>query len=387
MAHHGPSSSLKNTFLTDTDIASEIFHQIKKSPLTFSTKHVKAHQDDKQPYDSLNEHARINVQCDRKASEYYHNRDLLLESNTMIPHLQAQQISLRNPFTRITTDYRAAIIQYKVGHSAEIQCSRTWKIHESALPYINWTALRQVLRSTRGRKRFAYIKAIHNQWPTMEREYKWGRSLTNICPHCAQLETTSHVFQCKNILIKANRTEALANLKRSFQQSKTHPAILNHIYRIIIQICNGFNVSDTNPSENNTEDTNMILSAFLNQKKLGYRNILFGILSKDITNEQKKYYKQQAFGKRYNAEMWSKQTIRSVLEFIINLWNFRCSKYHSDDIATPTQQIRQKAISILHLIQDDTNLIPAKYTNIRKQKTNALKKKQYTECYCMDNKS
>ena len=233
MAHHGPSNSLKNTFLTDADIALEIHHQIKKSPLTFSTKHVKAHQDDTNHYDSLDEHARINVQCDRKASEYYQHRDLILESKTMIPHLQAQKISLRNPFTRITTDYRAAIIQYKVGHAAESQCSRTWKIQTSFLTHINWTALRQVLRSTRGRKRFAYIKAIHTQWPTMEREFKWGRSLTNICPHCSQLEDTIHVFQCKNIIVKANRIEALTKLKKSLQRLKTHPTIFNHMNRII----------------------------------------------------------------------------------------------------------------------------------------------------------
>ena len=97
------------------------------------------------------------------------------------------------------------------------------------------------------------------------------------------------------------------------------------------------------------------------------------IISKNITNAQNMYYKQQTFGKRYNADRWSTQTIRNLLDFTTNLWNFRCNKYHSDDIITPNQQIRHKAMEILELIQGETNLIPIRYSKIRKQTKNALK--------------
>ena len=204
VSREGPSTSLRNVFSSDMDVAWEIHEAMKNSQFNFIFTHVKSHQDETMNYEDLSVHAKINVQCDKFVTKYFN--DSLCDCarhQLLIPHYPSQKLSIRNHFTRITSSYRSNIHRYKVGHEAEEQCAKTWKISPTSLCKIDWSNLRKEFRSHRGYNKFRLTKAIHRQWPVMSREQKWNRATSPLCPLCKKTdETMSHVFQCTYGLVK-----------------------------------------------------------------------------------------------------------------------------------------------------------------------------------------
>ena len=188
VARDGPSTSLKNIFSSDMDIAYELRNAVNTSVFQFEFEHVKAHQDDHMDFAELSVDAKINVQCDQFVSKYFNDpiSECLLHQN-VIPHYPSQRVSIRNYFFRITSAYRSNIHRYKVGHEAEKQCAKTWKIPQRFLCQVDWCNLRNEFRSRRGRAKFRVTKSIHRQWPTMIREKNGKDQLRPYAPFAKKL--------------------------------------------------------------------------------------------------------------------------------------------------------------------------------------------------------
>ena len=125
---------------------------------------MKAHQDDGEAFENLSVEAKINVQCDKHVSQYFTHPDPSCPQHLeKIPHFQYQKVSLSNSFTRITSSFESNIHRYKLGHEAETQCAKTWKIPKKDLHLIDWFNLRRVCNSYKGSARYKYTKAIHRQ--------------------------------------------------------------------------------------------------------------------------------------------------------------------------------------------------------------------------------
>ena len=365
VAKVGPSLALKNTFSSDMDVAWELFYHVRNSPFKFQFEHVKSHQDDEIEYELLSIEAKINVQCDDHVTKYF--RDPMKTSAKhmlKIPHYPNQQISLENPYTRITSSFRSNIQRYKVGHDAELQCARTWKVSPRALPLIDWENLRKEHRSKRGFRKFKTTKAIHRQWATMCRESRWKRAESALCPLCKQTnETISHVFQCTHDLVKLNRTKAIAEFKTSLSKYKSCPVLINHFCRVLHQYCGGFKVSDLDPyvvSPSNRQ-LYLVALAFREQvQKLGTKNMMFGILSKRFLDCQKLYFQHNNFGRNYTIDRWGRWIIRALQEFTNNLWSYRCEIMHEKEVGTMEFRLRSLAETWLIQLQMNPTILPIK---------------------------
>jgi len=363
VSREGPSTSLKDVFSSDKDVAWEIRAAIKNSNLTFNFEHVKSHQDDLIPYEDLCVHAKINVQCDKFVTQYF--KDPIPGSAThkpLIPHYPNQIISIKNHFTRITSSYRSNIHRYKVGHDAEKQCAKTWKIAQRSLCKIDWGNLRKEFRSRRGNTRFQLTKAIHRQWPVMSREKSWNRATSSICPLCKKTdEDTEHIFQCSNDLVRTNRTILLSKMKTSFTKYKTSPLLINHIMRMLYQYCGGHRVTKIKlSSENNPSHILKKISRATEVQidDLGIQNMLLGIVTPEFLECQKLYLQSNSFGQNYNADRWGRWFLREMIDFSTQLWKYRCTLIHDKKEGTMEHRLRCLAVDWLEQLKQHQTLIP-----------------------------
>lgn len=363
VSREGPSTSLKHVFSSDMDVAFELYSEIKKSFFTYEFEHVKAHQDDVVGYDDLSIEAKINVQCDEFVSKYFVTpMDGSVQWLEKIPHYPNQKVSLSNLFTRITSSYRSNINRYKIGHEAEHQCSKTWKISIPSLHKLDWLNLRKEYKSRRGANRFRMTKAIHRQWPLMTREKKWNRASSALCPLCKhENETLEHIYRCKNVQIQSNRSKLFSDLKKSLKAYKTSPILINHILRMMYQFCGGHRVSKIKSVEQNDQST---FTARLSQAiqiqcdDLGIQNMLLGLVTPVFTECQRLYYRENSFGKNYSADRWGRWLVREMIDFSLSVWKFRCDMVHEKCEGSMEQRLRSLAEEWLIQLRQNQTLIP-----------------------------
>jgi len=365
IAKMGPSHSLKQVFSSDMDIAYELFHYVSSSTVEFDFQHVKAHQDDENDFQSLSVEAKINVQCDKYVGEYFTNPLLSCAAYLeKIPHYVHQKISLSNPYTRITSSFRSNTHRYKIGHEAELQCSKTWNISSNNLPHVDWYNLCRVFRGYKGWSQNPFTKAIHRQWPTMVRENDWNRSSTPLCPLCNLFpETVDHVFQCTNVLIKANRSREILKLKTSLTSFKTSPLIINHVNRILLQYCDGYTVTSLPVSSFTSSSAHLVAVAQALQTQistLGIQNFLFGVVTPQLRKSQAIYYKNNPQGRKFNADIWGRWIVRAMLEFSTTLWKYRCEIVHEKSEGSMERRLRSLAIDWLNQLRQNPTLLPVK---------------------------
>jgi len=314
-------------------------------------------------YDELTVEAKVNVQCDKYVGQYFNNPKQTCPTHIeMIPHYPQQKISISNQFTRITNMFESKIQQYKVGHEAEEQCAKTWKISKAFLPHVDWTSFCKECKMCRGYKQYRMTKAIHRQWPTMRREKRWNRAETDVCPICGkEPETIQHIFQCKHDVIKAHRSKSLAEFKTSMQKFKTCPLLLAHVHRILQQYCGNYNVSemkDKTTSQYGNAFYKLVATAINDQNNnLGIQNMMFGIISREFRECQVAYYKFNNYGRNYTDARWGKWFIRSLLDFTLKLWTYRCDILHAKKEGTMEGRLRSLAESWLVQLRFQPTLI------------------------------
>ena len=108
----------------------------------------------------------------------------LIDHSQMIPHLPKAWITVRHPHERITREVQATLCKYKMAHDSEKKISNTLQLQTNDIQQLEWRSFNSVVSTMKQDQRIKTMKMVHNHWPTLEREYKWKRSTTNLCPLC-----------------------------------------------------------------------------------------------------------------------------------------------------------------------------------------------------------
>ena len=107
-------------------------------------------------------------------------------------------------------------------------------LHKQRFEQVQWESIRLATRKHANRSQM--LKCLHNQWPTNERNHKWGISDANICQLCnTEVETWQHVLQCNSIHANRQRAQSIATIKKELKQLKTCPDVENQIMHILQQ--------------------------------------------------------------------------------------------------------------------------------------------------------
>ena len=343
--------STKNALENNVDMKIELKHVLRTSKVRFKLIHVRAHQDDKMPFDELPIDAKLNCLADKYAGGVYTDVTCGFHLDEA-PFLNAQVCSLRLPLSRPVTNIAAQVITFSVGHEVETQLARFWKIKKDWLCNVEWKAFRLALKRMRGDNKGQFCKLVHKQIPTMKIMKRNGFSTTSLCPLCLKVEENwQHVFQCKSATALVEKESQMILLKKSLTRIRTHPVLQQRILSMLRQWLNGFSV--TVPS--NDEEMQMINEAFRDQSNLLYKNLFAGVISHKFLGEMQKQHYQEIPNdrKRLTQNEWNVNFVRALLTFSTNLWKTRCEYLQKQSELSTEQQVRTLALQLRSTLREN----------------------------------
>ena len=152
-----------------------------------------------------------------------------------------------------------------------------------------------------------------------------------MCPICDEyIETTSHLFCCKEEGSKEKREELIKDFRDKMKKTKPAPIIMNAILEGIQQYTEEQEISERNWSNDNIGK--MTEKAMNQQTEIGWYHLMKGRITKQWGRTQAEYYRERYPGKTYlNEKNLNKQLIRSLWRLFDGIWENRNDKLHQDD--------------------------------------------------------
>ena len=180
------------------DLLKVLKHEIKSSPIRWTTKHVQGHQDRDRPIEELDKWAQFNVLCDREAEDHWNTHHGNGNRERPAPGVMpgegwrvtiGNQVLVNNIGTHIYEHiYYTPVMSY---------WEEKKRINPGMGDFVEWEKYDKAL------KRMPFGK---KQWV---RKHYCGFEATNLmlhkckkrtqphCPQCAQIETHRHITKCR----------------------------------------------------------------------------------------------------------------------------------------------------------------------------------------------
>jgi len=198
---------------------------------------VKAHQDDKHSFHSLDLPAQLNVCADAMATEYSDNAQHSSETPSSQPaFFPSANVSLLINSQRVTSQYTESIRFHIHGtkHRAHLQKTRkAWKL-DSVWNNIDMQGLGISFKSLDTPSRHFTSKMLHGWLNTGHQRAKITKDPnSSICPCCqAPDETYEHILRCTAPTVEKTRNEVLKKIAKLDERGSTtwrvfHQAIKN----------------------------------------------------------------------------------------------------------------------------------------------------------------
>ena len=355
----------KTSFENDIDVKMQLRELLDEVPMKVKFCHVKSHQDAVTPVEELSIDAKMNVDMDEHVNRYFSEKILNPPHKTMAEFLPAQKISARLPFERPSSDIEERLIGFKSGHDAENTMCNIWKIEKSDLCLLDWECLIAARKKLPKYEKYSMSKAIFEQWHTMNVAKRNGVSDSSVCPLCEECEDSwAHVFSCSCDVVKVERRKNLEVLKTAMTEMKTEPILQRRLLNIISQFTNGFPIT----TYANVNGEPLINQTFRDLNKIGYHNLLKGLIPYSMRHVQRDYLRKMDIqDRKYGADRWAIKLIDALQDFMQKTWKFRCSRLGEKKNGLMENRLRLKSIELLGKIRANKWLLLNKDMALRER--------------------
>ena len=308
------------------DIIQAIHHQIHRSPLTWTTKHVKGHQDDVK--DTLTDWEQANVDVDlwAKAAREEIQSDipqtrlpgetwrLLLHSKPINSKIEKRL--LHHCWKPTAIDYWEARGRMLPGTSSKID----WKAYAKGVSLLSTSKTQCITKLFSG---------FHATGKNMKRRRQWP---TDHCPFCDCTEDHIHLLQCTSDQTTSHFTKAYGDLD-DWLQKTTSPDIAEAIYLLLTD--HKDNQQDSDLTYDNWSHT--LCATVQHQRSIGSRSFTEGFLSTRWEDAQQEHYNCQC-DTRHSAHRWTGLLVAQLHTFYHSLWTQRCDALHTPEGQTHLYQ-------------------------------------------------
>jgi len=315
-------------------------------------KWVKGHQDDNCDVADLSADARLNVEVDALADEFYSTTPSFLPPPPTVA-LYSQHI----PITWNTRRF----LQHHHGEQALRKRIMEKHPHWDNTTFNNvaWPSFKSAYSKLKEYERTRIIKFANRWSASAVRMNDWKRSVNPRCPNCPRTdrlpspydEDENHVLRCTHARISEARCMALARLEQIMKTMDTPRDIS-------IAIIHGLNSWFENEQYNGDEPDiawpppnftyhpqhhAAIQETFQKQSEIGWDEFLRGRISSDWGELVQTYYQQMNLGDRRNKMTWETQIIRTTWRIFFDTWQIRNELLHGAD-KSENQQIKTRDI-------------------------------------------
>ena len=317
---------IEETILTSKHCCADLLQackSIKNSiPISLVFVHVRGHQDDNKLYDELTLIEKLNVIMDRLAkdmlSEVIENEVTIYEQHKFSPLLPiVNNIPIHQDVFKSL--YEAV---------ADNRVHKRWIKHERfpqcKLQNINWTEQGKANKQLPRHKRH-FISKWSSEWlATGARMVEWKLRYKDNCPYCGKpKEDTNHILHCAHDDVSKLWEEKISQLDKRLLKIKT----CYRLRRAIIQELRYWRKCKS--ASNVVWYDDDLKAAIMEQRKIGWRNFLEGLISNKITQYQQEYYEYKE-DKRKGSK-WTRSVIKEGWNILHSVWLKRNEKLHEKD--------------------------------------------------------
>ena len=361
-----------HVFKSDWDVVQAIVLTQTAFAITTTYEHVKGHQDDTEPAETLSLIAQLNVEADKYAGEY---RQQFGSYRPLIPLSPTRPVALDIDGKTIHRGFKQAIRDSIHGtHLLEaMQIRYDWP--DGTLEMIDWEVHRQSTHSQLGRKTH-YIKLCHNILPTGNLVCTYGRGLPDYCPLCkTPSEDFQHILQCQHPSRSKWRRNLLSSLTKKCHDLKTDP-ILTDI--LLTGLKNWLQDIPYHTQENVPHDYHQLIHE---QNTIGWIHVFQGRITKQWATLQQWHYSGFPKVKGRDGSSWSRKILNHIFTHWNTLWDTRNQDRHGKDSTTRAKAAKEQTIrelealyTIRHtVLQRDAKLFYEDITDHKAKPTNTIR--------------
>ena len=316
-----------NTRQNSCDLLSACAKLKESLPITLLYAHVKGHQDDEVPIQKLSIPAQLNILMDAIAKNMLtdHSEEYAL---SLKPHSLSIPMPKHNNATYVYQDYRRELYNLIMESKAhDYWISDKKRYSTSTKDLIDWNAQNQAMKTLNTTKQRNIVKWCSDWVSVGKNMERWNLRYRGHCPFCAHpRETTSHVIMCQSVEVTDQWKKVLSQYDH--QLIKLHTCYYLRkaiIYELLSWRRNSLQQP---PTLSHADET--LKEAILEQRQLGWKVFLEGLVSVKIVNYQKAYHQQS--DKSHLHFSWPKKAIKAGWNMITTMWEHRNTFLHQSDI-------------------------------------------------------
>ncbi len=336
----------------NADILSLLLKLRNNIPLTIKMTHVKAHQEEKKSKNKLTQLEKLNIKMDKAAKATalaaIHNKKERIYS---FEHKYSfKQCEINGEV--ITSTLKTTLYNKIMTKKIEKYWIEKGRIKETHTQLYDKEVLGKAMKSmTSNIQRFA-SKWSCETLATGKNMTRWNQRFNSKCPFCNHdKEDTNHILKCKSEESIQIWKEMIDNMLVQLQKADT-------CWLVMMAIKKELNNWKRDKKHDALSKYPLLLQeAIEEQRQLGWKNFLEGLISRKWTEYMKQYYVQSNTKK--SAVKWASKLVKYTWMGIHYIWKERNKKIHDTQIIQDLQGLPHLIDSIKRELAIGIGRLPA----------------------------
>ena len=330
---------LKFALADDIDIVLQIRKLLSKIDCYIRLEYVKSHQDRILAFQDAPFPQQLNILMDEAVRLFIDENYEHVPRIEQYPFLDATTIVLGSNSDPLISGIEEALILNFSEAEWKAYSQSKFGIKNSDLVELDGACIGKAMNSYKmGASQIT--KIIHGQQHTMEKSMQWKTATTDVCPLCLEVkEENFHVWRCcHKTLNQMRRTERL-NLEKTLRKLDTDEnvmTIINHI----LDYWDSPDLLEEKLSQLQFYGDNWD-QVWRSQKKLGWKNFLLGIISKEFATRQEEWYRAQGRSSSSSGQVWARKLTICLWQFYQKIWKERCQVVNEENKMTAEKRYRE----------------------------------------------
>jgi hypothetical protein len=296
------------------DLLSAIRKLRNSTPISWTTRHIKGHQDASQTLDELDRWALLNVEMDTRAK----NHISVARRKPRHSAIANEPWSLWYQGKKIANNISMTL--YDIVHTPAVRSywMRKDTITEEVLDTIHWEAVGDAMQAVPRKRRVFISKHTCGMCGVGKFMHRWKQREDSSCPRCGEHEDSGHVWKCHGEGADEVWEKSISALEGWMIQSQMDPDIQHTIFCYL----NAWRSDSGTPLPNNF----FLEEALSSQGSIGWRRFFEGWLSIEWALTQQAYY--SLIRSRRTGKRWVVSLIQKLWDIAWDLWEHRNGILH-----------------------------------------------------------
>ena len=329
----------------DVDIVSHISDRIKASPLRHRLNWVKAHQDDKRPYQELDIWGRMNCDADKIATRFRARMD----KGEITPIREgyfttSSKVCLSVQGKRVTSNFQHSVRRHIQGRKHRTYLERKHGWDNEVWNSIDWPAMKGSYLTLGPMKRIKTSKRVHGWLNTGRQKSKISPDAVDAhkCPRCqADNESQEHILLCPAGSAHRKRYDLVHSMSQDMLRNRTCTA-----QQLFVWCIRSWLVSPETPKPDVSlvpeAQRDLVIQALEEQERIGWHLAMRGYLSRHwglavMAHPASAQSKDQ-------GKNWARKTILLLWNFADAMWEHRNTILHNHELEA-SRKIRDADIN------------------------------------------